>query len=239
MNRVLHYVERAWWFYHDNYEPRLPPDARLFNGRSLPEDFVKASLPPPSLPHTHTPQPRVLCAHTHVPTVFQRSPLLSPHVRNVRELLAQFQKYQSQIPRFGALLLSTRLTKVLLVSSYCRSGVLAIPKGKRAEDEEPYACACREVLEETDIDIRPHSTPLVSLRHGNLTVFVCLLPVPSHRQLLTVSVLDRSRSVFLARSAPSRTPGARSRFASAQTHTHAHSTRSPFVCVHRAPRGCP
>lgn len=45
---------------------------------------------------------------------------------------------------------------VLLVQSFCSKGLWGFPKGKIEENEQPYHCAIREVLEETSYDISPH-----------------------------------------------------------------------------------
>ena len=105
-------------------------------------------------------------------TVFKRSPLLASHVDDAKKLVTEFQTHQSHIPTYGALILDARLTRVFLVVPSCNKA-LGFPKGQRAEGEAPYDSAWREVREETDIDIRAHSSPRVSLHHNTLTVFVC------------------------------------------------------------------
>lgn len=113
-------------------------------------------------------------------TVFKRSPLLASRVDDAKKLVTEFQTHQSHIPTYGALILDARLTRVFLVVPSCNKA-LGFPKGKRAEGEAPYDSAWREVREETDIDIRAHSSPRVSLHHNNLTVFVCVFSLsPQH-----------------------------------------------------------
>lgn len=46
MNRVLHYVQRAWWFYYDRYQPLLPKETHFFWQDVIPVSFVKESLLP-------------------------------------------------------------------------------------------------------------------------------------------------------------------------------------------------
>lgn len=49
------------------------------------------------------------------------------------------------VPTYGAILMSTDLSHVLLVQSYWSKSSWGFPKGKVNEDEEPLHCAIREV----------------------------------------------------------------------------------------------
>lgn len=50
------------------------------------------------------------------------------------------------VPTYGAILISDDLAHVLLVQSYWAKSSWGFPKGKVNEDEEPDACAIREVI---------------------------------------------------------------------------------------------
>ena len=62
------------------------------------------------------------------------------------------KNYQTKIPRFGAIILNEKMTKVLLVVSW-NSGYYDFPKGKIDEDEDDVECAAREVYEEIGFEI--------------------------------------------------------------------------------------
>lgn len=68
-------------------------------------------------------------------------------------VLDNWREYKQTVPTYGAILLDTDLTHVLLVQSYWTKASWGFPKGKVNEDEEPWKCAVREVLEETGFDI--------------------------------------------------------------------------------------
>ena len=76
---------------------------------------------------------------------------------NVKEALRRWNEYKSAIPVYGAIILNTDLTRVLMVQGFHKNGKKpgrwAFPKGKVNEGEESHICAAREVLEETGCDV--------------------------------------------------------------------------------------
>nr|XP_021193943.2 m7GpppN-mRNA hydrolase [Helicoverpa armigera] len=85
--------------------------------------------------------------------IFQHVPQLREHVSSLDAVLDNWREYKQTVPTYGAILLDTDLTHVLLVQSYWTKASWGFPKGKVNEDEEPWKCAAREVLEETGFDI--------------------------------------------------------------------------------------
>ncbi|XP_075979570.1 uncharacterized protein LOC142978858 [Anticarsia gemmatalis] len=85
--------------------------------------------------------------------IFQHVPQLREHVSSLDAVLDNWREYKLTVPTYGAILLDTELTHVLLVQSYWTKASWGFPKGKVNEDEEPWKCAAREVLEETGFDI--------------------------------------------------------------------------------------
>ncbi|XP_063829757.1 m7GpppN-mRNA hydrolase [Ostrinia nubilalis] len=85
--------------------------------------------------------------------IFQHVPQLREHVSSLDAVLDNWREYKLKVPTYGAILLDTDLTHVLLVQSYWTKASWGFPKGKVNEDEEPWKCAAREVLEETGFDI--------------------------------------------------------------------------------------
>ncbi|XP_034833496.1 m7GpppN-mRNA hydrolase [Maniola hyperantus] len=85
--------------------------------------------------------------------IFQHVPQLREHIRNLDEVLDNWREYKQTVPTYGAILLDRDLSHVLLVQSYWTKASWGFPKGKVNEDEEPWKCAAREVLEETGFDI--------------------------------------------------------------------------------------
>ncbi|CAH0399590.1 unnamed protein product [Chilo suppressalis] len=85
--------------------------------------------------------------------IFQHVPQLREHIGSLDAVLGNWREYKQTVPTYGAILLDTDLTHVLLVQSYWTKASWGFPKGKVNEDEEPWKCAVREVLEETGFDI--------------------------------------------------------------------------------------
>lgn len=79
------------------------------------------------------------------------------------------------MPTYGAVMFNKAITEVLLVQGYFSSkNSWGFPKGKVNEDEEPLACAIREVLEETGYDITDKIRPDVCIRYNLNDTAVCL-----------------------------------------------------------------
>ncbi|XP_024887916.1 m7GpppN-mRNA hydrolase [Temnothorax curvispinosus] len=121
--RICFQIELAHWFYLDFYCTEENPKLRSCGMK----EFA-----------TH---------------IFQHIPFLKPHVQHVDAVLEQWREYKQNVPTFGAIVLNEDMTKVLLVQSYWAKNSWGFPKGKVNEDEEPFLCAIREVLEETGFDI--------------------------------------------------------------------------------------
>ncbi|XP_053611253.1 m7GpppN-mRNA hydrolase [Plodia interpunctella] len=121
--RICFQIELAHWFYLDYY---CTDESNRLNPCGI----------------------REFAAH-----IFQHVPQLREHIRNLDEVLDNWREYKQTVPTYGAILLDTDLTHVLLVQSYWTKASWGFPKGKVNEDEEPWKCATREVLEETGFDI--------------------------------------------------------------------------------------
>ncbi|KAG6452032.1 hypothetical protein O3G_MSEX007430 [Manduca sexta] len=121
--RICFQIELAHWFYLDYY---CTDEANRLNPCGI----------------------REFAAH-----IFQHVPQLREHVSSLDAVLDNWREYKQTVPTYGAILLDTDLTHVLLVQSYWTKASWGFPKGKVNEDEEPWKCAVREVLEETGFDI--------------------------------------------------------------------------------------
>ncbi|CAH2049586.1 unnamed protein product, partial [Iphiclides podalirius] len=121
--RICFQIELAHWFYLDYY---CTDESNRLNPCGI----------------------REFAAH-----IFQHVPQLREHVSSLDAVLDNWREYKQTVPTYGAILLNTDLTHVLLVQSYWTKASWGFPKGKVNEDEEPWKCAAREVLEETGFDI--------------------------------------------------------------------------------------
>ncbi|KAJ8718301.1 hypothetical protein PYW08_002538 [Mythimna loreyi] len=121
--RICFQIELAHWFYLDYY---CTDDTTGLNPCGI----------------------REFAAH-----IFQHVPQLREHVHSLDAVLDNWREYKQTVPTYGAILLDTDLSHVLLVQSYWTKASWGFPKGKVNEDEEPWKCAAREVLEETGFDI--------------------------------------------------------------------------------------
>ncbi|XP_028318306.1 m7GpppN-mRNA hydrolase-like [Gouania willdenowi] len=86
--------------------------------------------------------------------VFHHCPFLLPHGEDVQKVLEQWKEYKMGVPTYGAIILDESMENVLLVQGYLAKSGWGFPKGKVNEDEAPYDCAVREVMEETGFDIK-------------------------------------------------------------------------------------
>ena len=81
-------------------------------------------------------------------------------------MIEQFRSYKSLIPTYGAAMFDATLTQILLVQGYFATrNSWGFPKGKVNEDEDPKACAIREVFEETGYDISDKLVPDTCFRY--------------------------------------------------------------------------
>ena len=87
--------------------------------------------------------------------LFSHSALLSQVSDKFQELFSDFKSYKSKIPVYGVIMLNPKMTKAVLVCDY-GSKSWTFPRGKINEKETEFACAVREVFEETGFDASPH-----------------------------------------------------------------------------------
>ncbi len=74
-----------------------------------------------------------------------------PYASSVSTIYKDFRTYKSKVPVCGCILLSADLNKCVMVQGY-GSHTWGFPRGKINKDEQPSACALREVYEETGYD---------------------------------------------------------------------------------------
>ena len=120
--RVCFAVEQAHWFYQNHY---LSMDNRVDCGTI--KEFA---------------------AHLfgHVPFLKKFSDRNTVH-----EWVELWREYKLSVPTFGAIILNSKLDKVLIVQSYSSKATWGFPKGKVNQGEKPEDCAAREVFEEVGI----------------------------------------------------------------------------------------
>jgi len=128
--RILFQVELAHWFYLDFYCTEAYPTRLRPCGM---KEFT-----------TH---------------IFQHIQALQQYVDAIDEVISTWRGYKQSVPTYGAILLNEDLSHVLLVQSYFAKSSWGFPKGKVNQEEEPYRCAVREVLEETGFDISSYINP--------------------------------------------------------------------------------
>nr|ACO14725.1 mRNA-decapping enzyme 2 [Caligus clemensi] len=127
--RICFQLELAYWFYLDFYVEN--------NLRHTYEGLSSCSM-------------REFSEH-----MFRHIGFLREHVDQVGEILEEWKIYKLAVPTYGAIILNTDLTHILLVRGFWSKTSWGFPKGKVNEDEPPYTCAIREVLEETGYNIAP------------------------------------------------------------------------------------
>ncbi|EJU02013.1 hypothetical protein DACRYDRAFT_107735 [Dacryopinax primogenitus] len=81
---------------------------------------------------------------------FNACPLLNDFSHE--QAFQDFQKYKSRVPVCGAVLLTPKMDKCVLVKGWKSTSAWSFPKGKINQDESRAACAIREVREETGFD---------------------------------------------------------------------------------------
>ncbi|KAI9206496.1 Dcp2, box A domain-containing protein, partial [Polychytrium aggregatum] len=84
---------------------------------------------------------------------FQYCPLLHEWAHDHETAFANFIEYKVRVPVCGAIILNTKMDKVLLVKGWKAGSGWGFPKGKINKDEPLTSCAVREVMEETGFDI--------------------------------------------------------------------------------------
>lgn len=90
--------------------------------------------------------------------IFHHIPFLKRYEADIENIYSEWRDYKLMVPTFGAVLLDDTMSNILLVQSYMATS-WGFPKGKVNQEEDPVACACREVFEETGIDISKLISP--------------------------------------------------------------------------------
>ncbi|CAF1884316.1 hypothetical protein Bca4012_047814 [Brassica carinata] len=84
--------------------------------------------------------------------LFNSCDVLRPYVSNIDDIFKDFTSYKCRVPVTGAIILDETYERCLLVKGW-KGSSWSFPRGKKSKDEEDYACAIREVLEETGFDV--------------------------------------------------------------------------------------
>ncbi|KAH0907410.1 hypothetical protein HID58_039237 [Brassica napus] len=84
--------------------------------------------------------------------LFNSCDVLRPYVSNVDDIFKDFTSYKCRVPVTGAIILDETYERCLLVKGW-KGSSWSFPRGEKSKDEEDYACAIREVLEETGFDV--------------------------------------------------------------------------------------
>eukprot|EP00939_MAST-03C_sp_MAST-3C-sp1_P003332 g3332.t1 len=123
--RLFFQLEQAHWFYEDFFADKYE-----------------------HLPHFHN--LKAFCS-----MVFKKSMVFPKSLKSkFVPLYKKFIKYRAAVPSFGAILVNSDRTKILLVESWMHH-VWGFPKGKINEGEGDASGAIREVKEEIGYDIAP------------------------------------------------------------------------------------
>lgn len=134
-DRLFFQIESAYWFYDDHYREKYPDQYPTVTLKGFAEKL------------------------------FKHCDVLKPYKGQSAELFAKFNDYKGQVPTYGAIILDSSLSKLLLIRSW--SGTTwGFPKGKVNKDEAEHECAIREVLEEIGLDLRPYLDTAQFLEHS-------------------------------------------------------------------------
>jgi 8-oxo-dGTP pyrophosphatase MutT (NUDIX family) len=87
--------------------------------------------------------------------MFAHTAFLRGYVDRFETIYTKWQEYKRGVPTFGAIILNTNMTKVLMVQGYGGKS-WGWPKGKLNKDESDVVCAAREVHEEIGFDVAPY-----------------------------------------------------------------------------------
>ncbi|KAI5180378.1 mRNA-decapping enzyme subunit 2 [Nematocida sp. AWRm80] len=72
---------------------------------------------------------------------------------DIDEEFRKFIRYKATVPVFGALILDSTMTKIVLVKGFGQKRLFTFPRGKISKSETDINCAIREVYEEIGYDI--------------------------------------------------------------------------------------
>ncbi|GMI80615.1 TRIDENT, decapping 2, INCREASED TRANSGENE SILENCING 1 [Hibiscus trionum] len=84
--------------------------------------------------------------------MFNSCDVLRPYVAHIDDIFKDFIDYKVRVPVTGAIILDETYERCILVKGW-KGTSWSFPRGKKNKDEEDYACAIREVLEETGFDV--------------------------------------------------------------------------------------
>jgi len=100
--------------------------------------------------------------------IFAHTAFLQGYVNGFDTIFTNWQEYKRGVPTFGAIILNTNLTKVVMVQGWGGKS-WGWPKGKLNKDESDAVCAAREVYEEIGFDVTPYvdeENELTAKMHG-------------------------------------------------------------------------
>ena len=87
--------------------------------------------------------------------IFQHTAYLHSYDTRFDTIFTKWQEYKRGVPTFGAIILNSSLTKVLMVQGWSGKS-WGWPKGKLNRHESDAVCAAREVYEEIGFDVSPY-----------------------------------------------------------------------------------
>ncbi|KAF9526492.1 Dcp2, box A domain-containing protein [Crepidotus variabilis] len=107
--------------------------------------------------------------------LFHACPLLHQWSHDHEEAFKNFMQYKTRVPVCGAIMLNDAMDKCVLVKGWKASSNWGFPKGKINETEPTFACAIREVLEETGYNIAGQIDPAnvieLSIKEQKISLF--------------------------------------------------------------------
>lgn len=80
------------------------------------------------------------------------------NIKDIKSSIKTFRDYKLAIPVCGAIIMTPKMNKILLVQAYDGNS-WGFPRGKIGKDETKEKCAVREVYEEIGFDISPYLKP--------------------------------------------------------------------------------
>ncbi|QNP95817.1 mRNA-decapping enzyme subunit 2 [Yarrowia lipolytica] len=80
------------------------------------------------------------------------------NIKDIKSSIKTFRDYKLAIPVCGAIIMTPKMNKILLVQAYDGNS-WGFPRGKIGKDESKEECAVREVYEEIGFDISPYLKP--------------------------------------------------------------------------------
>ncbi|KAG5370317.1 mRNA-decapping enzyme subunit 2 [Yarrowia sp. C11] len=80
------------------------------------------------------------------------------NIKDIKSSIKTFRDYKLTIPVCGAIIMTPKMNKILLVQAYDGNS-WGFPRGKISKDESKEKCAVREVYEEIGFDISPYLKP--------------------------------------------------------------------------------